>query len=95
MTSKREREVVDRVEDKGLDNESKRQKLDEDSLSSPPPVSIANPLSGLANNYADIDEEEEYVQRERGSINEMRNDGSQHNGHRYGEADDSDKEDDS
>ncbi|XP_047163087.1 U4/U6.U5 tri-snRNP-associated protein 2-like [Vigna umbellata] len=95
MTSKREREVDHRVNDQGLDNESKRQKLDEDSSPSPPPVSIANPLSGLANNYADIDEEEEYVRRERDSVNESRNDGSQHNGHRYREADDSDEEDDS
>ncbi|XP_020230750.1 putative F-box protein At4g22420 [Cajanus cajan] len=95
MSSKREREAVDRVEDEGLDNESKRQRLDDDSSPSPPPVSIANPLSGLANNYADIDEEEDYVRRERGSVNERRNDGSQHNGHKYGEADDSDEEDDS
>jgi len=95
MTSKREREVDRKVEDEGLDNESKRQKLDENSSPSPPPVSIANPLSGLANNYADIDEEEEYVRRERGSVNESRNDRSQHNGHRYGEADGSDEEDDS
>ncbi|KAG5130399.1 hypothetical protein JHK84_036796 [Glycine max] len=96
MASKREREASDRVEDEGVDNESKRQRLDEDSSPSPPPVSIANPLSGLANNYADIDEEEDYVRRERGSINERRNDGSQHNGHKkYGEADDSDEEDDS
>ncbi|XP_020236873.1 U4/U6.U5 tri-snRNP-associated protein 2 isoform X2 [Cajanus cajan] len=95
MSTKREREAVDRVEDEGLDNESKRQRLDDDSSPSPPPVSIANPLSGLANNYADIDEEEDYVRRERGSVNERRNDGSQHNGHKYGEADDSDEEDDS
>ncbi|CAJ1795141.1 unnamed protein product, partial [Sphenostylis stenocarpa] len=90
MSSKREREVGDRVENEGRDNESKRQKLDEDSSPSPPPVSIVNPLSGLANNYADIDEEEDYVRREKGSVNERRNDG-----HRYGEADDSDEEDDS
>jgi len=94
MASKRERGVGDRVEDEGLDNESKRQKLDEDSSPSPL-VSIANPLSGLANNYADIDDEEEYVRRERSSVNERRNDGSQHNGHRHGEADHSDEEDDS
>lgn len=95
MTSKREREAGDRVEDEGLDNESKRQRLDEDSSPSPPPVSVANPLSGLANNYADIDEEEDDVRRERGSVNERSNDGSHHNGHnKYGEADDSDEEDD-
>jgi len=94
MASKREREVGDRVEGEGRDNESKRQKLDEDSSPSPP-VSVANPLSGLANNYADIDDEEEYVRRERGSVSERRNGGSHLNGDRHGEADDSDEEDDS
>ncbi|XP_027363959.1 U4/U6.U5 tri-snRNP-associated protein 2-like [Abrus precatorius] len=95
MASKRERESGDRVDDEEVDVESKRQRLDEDPSPSPPPVSIANPLSGLANNYADIDEEEDYDRKERDGVNERRNDGSQHNGHEYGEADDSGDEDDS
>lgn len=94
MASKREREAGDRIEDEGIDNDSKRLRLDGSSSPSPP-VSIANPLSGLANNYADIDEEEDYVRWERVSVNERRNDGSRHNGHSHGEADDSDEEDDS
>nr|XP_027186252.1 U4/U6.U5 tri-snRNP-associated protein 2-like isoform X2 [Cicer arietinum] len=84
MTSKRER-----VEKEGLDSESKRQRVDEESSPSPPPVNIANPLSGLANNYADVDEEEDYYR------SDIRNDKPKHNGHKYDADDDSDEEDDS
>lgn len=97
MTSKREREreTVDRAEEEGLDFDSKRQKVHEESSPSPPPVSIANPLSGLANNYADIDEEEVYYRRDRGATSDGRNSRSQHNGHKYEGDDDSDEDDDS
>lgn len=95
MASKRERENGDRVEEKELDFDSKRQRVDEETSPSPHPVSTANPLSGLANNYADIDEEEDYYRRDKGAISNNRNDGSNHNGNRYEENDDSDEEDDS
>lgn len=95
MSSKRERATSDRVEEEGLDFESKRQRVDEDSSPSPPPVNIANPLSGLANNYADIDEEEDYYQRAKAAVNDKRNGGSQQNGHKYEGDDDSDEEEDS
>jgi U4/U6.U5 tri-snRNP-associated protein 2 len=95
MASKRERATGDRVEEEELDFESKRQRVDENSSPSPPPVSIANPLSGLANNYADIDEEENYYQRDKGAVSNNRNGGSQQNGHKYEGDDDSDEEDDS
>jgi len=95
MASKRERATGDRVEEEGLDFESKRQRVDEDSSPSPPPVNIANPLSGLANNYADIDEEEDYYQRAKGAVSDKRNGGSQQNGHKYEVDDDSDEEEDS
>ncbi|CAL0303264.1 unnamed protein product [Lupinus luteus] len=89
MESKRER-----VEEEGLKPESKKKRLDEDSPPFPPPDSIANPLSGLANNYADIDEEEDYERRARVTISGEKNDGSLKNGHGY-EEDDSDEDDDS
>jgi U4/U6.U5 tri-snRNP-associated protein 2 len=95
MASKRERATGDRVEEEELDFESKRQRVDENSSPSPPPVSIANPLSGLANNYADIDEEENYYQRDKGAVSNNRNGGPQQNGHKYEGDDDSDEEDDS
>jgi U4/U6.U5 tri-snRNP-associated protein 2 len=95
MSSKRERATGDRVEEEGLDFESKRQRVDEDSSPSPPPVNIANPLSGLANNYADIDEEEDYYQMAKAAVNDKRNGGSQQNGHKYEGDDDSDEEEDS
>ena len=69
-----------------------RETNNEESSPSPPPVSIATPLSGLANNYADIDEEEDYDRRERVTTSERRNDGSQKNGHGYQEDDDSDED---
>ncbi|KAI5387933.1 uncharacterized protein LOC127100741 isoform X1 [Lathyrus oleraceus] len=95
MTSKRERATDDRVEKEGLDFESKRKRVDKDSSPSPPPVSIANPLSGLANNYADIDEEEDYYQRDKGTVSDNRNGASQQNGHKYEGDDYSDEEEDS
>ncbi|KAK2455148.1 Ubiquitin C-terminal hydrolase superfamily protein [Trifolium repens] len=95
MASKRERATGDRVEEEELDFKSKRQRVDENSPPSSPPISIANPLSGLANNYADIDEEEEYHQRDKGAVSNNRNGGPQQNGHKYEGDDDSDEEDDS
>ena len=92
MASKRERETNNGVEEERLDFETKRQRKDEESSPSPPSVSVANPLSGLANNYADIDEEEDYGRRERVTTSERRNDGSQKNGHGYQEDDDSDED---
>ncbi|PNX55807.1 U4/U6.U5 tri-snRNP-associated protein 2-like, partial [Trifolium pratense] len=83
MTSKREMVTGDRVEEEGVDLELKRQRVDENSSPSSPPVSIANPLSGLANYYADIDEEEDYYQRDKSTVSDNRNGGSQQNGHKY------------
>ncbi|GAU21740.1 hypothetical protein TSUD_328650 [Trifolium subterraneum] len=90
MASKREMATGDRVEEEELDSESKRQRVDGNSS---PPVSIANPLSGLANNYADIDEEEDYYQRDKGTVSNNRNGGSRQNGHTYEGDDDSDEDD--
>ena len=95
MASKRERVTGDRVEEEGVDLELKRQRVDQNSSPSPPSVSIANPLSGLANNYAAIDEEEDYYQRDKGAVTDNRNGGSQQNGHKYEGDEDSDEEDDS
>ncbi|WJX44935.1 hypothetical protein P8452_31857 [Trifolium repens] len=95
MASKREMVTGDRVEKEVVDLELKRQRVDQNSSPSPPSVSIANPLSGLANNYADIDEEEDYYQRDKGAVTDNRNGGSLQNGHKYEEDEDSDEEDDS
>ncbi|KAE9617690.1 putative ubiquitinyl hydrolase 1 [Lupinus albus] len=89
MESKRER-----VEEEGLKPESKKKRLDEDSPPFTPSDSIANPLSGLANNYADVDEEEDYERRAKVTISGEKNDESLKNGHGY-EEDDSDEDDDS
>ncbi|KAF7825865.1 U4/U6.U5 tri-snRNP-associated protein 2-like [Senna tora] len=91
MASKREREINNgSKEEEELNSlsESKRQRLAEESSPSPPPVSIANPLSGLANNYADVDEEEDYERRELSTtVGEKGNGGSQRNGNGYDEED--------
>ncbi|XP_054783207.1 uncharacterized protein LOC129290459 [Prosopis cineraria] len=96
MASKREREIniaSKEEEELNLVSDSKRQRLVEESSPSPPPVSIANPLSGLANNYADVDEDEYY---DRNSVREKLNGDSKRNGRGYDEdAEDEDEEDSS
>ncbi|XP_057719649.1 uncharacterized protein LOC130934077 [Arachis stenosperma] len=94
MASNRERETNKRLGEEELDAEAKRQRKDEESSPPSAAASIANPLSGLANNYADIDEEEYYDRKGNLSTNERRNDGSQKNGNGYEELGDSDSDDD-
>ncbi|KAL1353355.1 hypothetical protein HN51_017315 [Arachis hypogaea] len=94
MASKRERETNKGLGEEELDAEAKRQRKDEESSPPSAAASIANPLSGLANNYADIDEEEYYDRKGKLSTNERRNDGSQKNGNGYEELGDSDSDDD-
>ncbi|KAI4297164.1 hypothetical protein L6164_037065 [Bauhinia variegata] len=94
MASKRDRETNNGVEEEGFDPESKRQRLREESSPSPPPVSIANPLSGLANNYADVDEEEDCERRQQSNVVERENNDFQKNGQGYHEEEDDESEDD-
>lgn len=99
MGSKREREITITNGSKEEDevkfvSDSKKQRLvnEEESSPSPPPhVSIANPLSGLANNYADLDEDEVYLRR---GMDDKENGESKRNGHGFDEEDDEDEEDD-
>ncbi|XP_028777256.1 U4/U6.U5 tri-snRNP-associated protein 2 [Neltuma alba] len=99
MASKREREINSgskEEEELKFASDSKRQRLVEESSPSPPPVSIANPLSGLANNYADVDEEEVYGRREsRTAVGEKVNGDSHRNGHGYDEEVEEEDEEDS
>ncbi|KAI9085917.1 hypothetical protein K1719_031994 [Acacia pycnantha] len=95
MASKREREIdSESKEEEELKfvSDSKRQKLLEES----PPVSIANPLSGLANNYADVDDEEVYARRESNTtVGDKVNGDSQRNEHGYDEEIEEEDEEDS